>query len=208
MACRRRSLAQSQYRPVDPRRGSRGAGLNGNLAHRSTSRARPHPRRRFRGPARARARAASEPQADAVHLRDRRSLSSTARRRGAGREQPVPRRHASVVADQRRCRDRRALPGAFALARPDLEEELSRLVGDLPAQRLVACRASGARRGRASSRAPPGRISPSICRRRAAISSSQPELEEFLRGVDRAARNGRSRRGPARAARAAARGTP
>ena len=72
----------------------------------------------------------------------------------------------------------------FALARPDLEEELSRLIGDLPARRLsLAARGAAGwmRRAGSTFRENFGEYLQEESRDLVA----RPEIEEFLQGVDR-----------------------
>jgi ubiquinone biosynthesis accessory factor UbiJ len=71
----------------------------------------------------------------------------------------------------------------FALARPDWEEELSRLVGDLPARRLSLL-ASGALSFAARVRRTAGENLAEYLTEESRDLVSKPELEEFLLGVD------------------------
>jgi ubiquinone biosynthesis protein UbiJ len=71
----------------------------------------------------------------------------------------------------------------IALARPDWEEELSRLVGDLPARRL-ALAASGALAFAARVRRTAGENLAEYLTEESRDLVSKPELEEFLLGVD------------------------
>lgn len=71
----------------------------------------------------------------------------------------------------------------FAAARPDVEEELSRLVGDFPARRLsqLAARTlAWARRARRTA----GENVAEYLQEESRDLVNKPELEEFLRGVD------------------------
>ena len=71
----------------------------------------------------------------------------------------------------------------FALARPDLEEELSRIVGDLPARRL----SQFARQALAwirSARRTTGENIAEYLQEESRDLVNKPELEEFLHGVD------------------------
>jgi len=70
-----------------------------------------------------------------------------------------------------------------ALARPDWEEELSRLVGDLPARRL-ALAASGALAFAARVRRTAGENLAEYLTEESRDLVNKPELEEFLLGVD------------------------
>jgi ubiquinone biosynthesis protein UbiJ len=73
----------------------------------------------------------------------------------------------------------------FALARPDLEEELSRWVGDLPARhlsQLAKSVRSWARRARRTA----GENIAEYLQEEGRDLVAKPELEEFLRGVDSA----------------------
>jgi ubiquinone biosynthesis protein UbiJ len=72
----------------------------------------------------------------------------------------------------------------FALARPDWEEELSRLVGDLPARRL-ALAASGVLAFAARVRRTAGENLAEYLTEESRDLVNRPELEEFLLGVDR-----------------------
>ena len=71
----------------------------------------------------------------------------------------------------------------FALARPDFEEELSRLVGDVPARR-VSRLARGALRWARSARRTAGENLAEYLQEESRDLVSKPELEEFLLGVD------------------------
>jgi ubiquinone biosynthesis protein UbiJ len=71
----------------------------------------------------------------------------------------------------------------IALARPDWEEELSRLVGDLPARRL-ALAASGALAFAARVRRTAGENLAEYLTEESRDLVNKPELEEFLLGVD------------------------
>jgi ubiquinone biosynthesis accessory factor UbiJ len=71
----------------------------------------------------------------------------------------------------------------FALARPDWEEELSRLVGDLPARRLSLL-ASAALSFAARVRRTAGENLAEYLTEESRDLVSKPELEEFLLGVD------------------------
>ncbi|MGO9934021.1 MAG: SCP2 domain-containing protein [Steroidobacteraceae bacterium] len=71
----------------------------------------------------------------------------------------------------------------FAAARPDLEEELSRWIGDLPARRLALIAKSvrsWARRARRTA----GENIAEYLQEEGRDLVGRPELEEFLRGVD------------------------
>ena len=72
----------------------------------------------------------------------------------------------------------------IALARPDWEEELSRLVGDLPARRL-ALAASGALAFAARVRRTAGENLAEYLTEESRDLVNKPELEEFVLGVDR-----------------------
>ncbi len=73
----------------------------------------------------------------------------------------------------------------FIVARPDLEEELSRLIGDLPARRLtVLAQQAFAWAGKARRAA--GENIAEYLQEESRDLVSTPELEEFLRGVDAA----------------------
>jgi len=71
----------------------------------------------------------------------------------------------------------------FALARPDWEEELSRIVGDLPARRLSLL-ASGALSFAARVRRTAGENLAEYLTEESRDLASKPEIEEFLLGVD------------------------
>jgi len=71
----------------------------------------------------------------------------------------------------------------FALARPDFEEELSRLVGDVPARRLSQF-AKGALSWVRSARRIAGENLAEYLQEESRDLVSKPELEEFLLGVD------------------------
>ena len=71
----------------------------------------------------------------------------------------------------------------IAAARPDLEEELSRLVGDLPARRLFALRAAGWAR---SARRTALENVAEYLQEEGRDVVGRHELDEFLEGVDRA----------------------
>jgi ubiquinone biosynthesis protein UbiJ len=73
----------------------------------------------------------------------------------------------------------------FAAARPDLEEELSRFIGDMPARRLAQTARSvriWARRARRIA----GENIAEYLQEEGRDLITKPELEEFLRGVDNA----------------------
>jgi ubiquinone biosynthesis accessory factor UbiJ len=73
----------------------------------------------------------------------------------------------------------------FALARPDMEEELSRIVGDLPARRLsLAAKQVAAWAGNA--RRTVGENVAEYLQEESRDLVNKPELEEFLQGVDAA----------------------
>jgi ubiquinone biosynthesis protein UbiJ len=71
----------------------------------------------------------------------------------------------------------------FALARPDWEEELSRVVGDLPARRL-ALLAGGVLSFAAKVRRTAGENLAEYLTEESRDLASKPEIEEFLLGVD------------------------
>ncbi len=71
----------------------------------------------------------------------------------------------------------------FALARPDFEEELSRLVGDVPARRLSQF-ARGALSWTRRARRIAGENLAEYLQEESRDLVSKPELEEFLLGVD------------------------
>jgi ubiquinone biosynthesis protein UbiJ len=72
----------------------------------------------------------------------------------------------------------------FALARPDLEEELSRLIGDLPARRLsLAAQGAIGWLGRAGRSARENVAE--YLQEESRDLVARPEVEEFLQGVDR-----------------------
>ena len=71
----------------------------------------------------------------------------------------------------------------FALARPDLEEELSRLVGDVPARRLSQF-AKGALSWTRNARRTARENLAEYLQEESRDLVSKPELEEFLLGVD------------------------
>ncbi len=71
----------------------------------------------------------------------------------------------------------------FALARPDFEEELSRLVGDVPARRLSQL-ARGALSWARRARRIAGENLAEYLQEESRDLVSRPELEEFLLGVD------------------------
>jgi ubiquinone biosynthesis accessory factor UbiJ len=73
----------------------------------------------------------------------------------------------------------------FALARPDLEEELSRVVGDMPARRLsqlAQAALSWVRKARQTA----GENIAEYLQEESRDLANRPELEEFLLGVDQA----------------------
>lgn len=72
----------------------------------------------------------------------------------------------------------------FALARPDLEEELSRLIGDLPARR-VSLIAEGAWRSARRAARTAGENLAEYLQHESRDLASRPEIEEFTEGVDR-----------------------
>lgn len=71
----------------------------------------------------------------------------------------------------------------FALARPDLEEELSRIVGDLPARRLALLAGQTLAWAR-NARRTAGENVAEYLQEESRDLVNQPELEEFLHGVD------------------------
>ena len=71
----------------------------------------------------------------------------------------------------------------FALARPDLEEEVSRLIGDFPARRLSQL-AAGTLAWARSARRTAGANVAEYLQEESRDLVNKPELEEFLRGVD------------------------
>jgi ubiquinone biosynthesis accessory factor UbiJ len=103
---------------------------------------------------------------------------------GAASNQPRaahPRAAARIVGDAEVAGGYREL---IALARPDLEEELSRLVGDLPARRLSLA-AQGVlgwikKFGRTA-----GQNLAEYLQEESRDLASRPEVEEFVQGVDR-----------------------
>jgi ubiquinone biosynthesis protein UbiJ len=72
----------------------------------------------------------------------------------------------------------------FALARPDLEEELSRLVGDLPARRLILAAQGAFGWMRRAGRTARENLAEYLQEESRDL-VSEPEVEEFLQGVDR-----------------------
>jgi ubiquinone biosynthesis protein UbiJ len=72
----------------------------------------------------------------------------------------------------------------FALARPDLEEELSRLIGDLPARRFSLIASSAFAWARKAARTA-GENLAEYLQEESRDLVTKPELEEFLEGVDR-----------------------
>jgi len=73
----------------------------------------------------------------------------------------------------------------FALARPDLEEELSRVVGDVPARRLSQLAESALSWVRKARRTAGENIAEYLQEESRDL-ANRPELEEFLLGVDQA----------------------
>ena len=73
----------------------------------------------------------------------------------------------------------------FAAARPDLEEELSRLVGDMPARRLSQI-AKSVRSWARRTRRTAGENIAEYLQEEGRDLVTRTELEEFLRGVDSA----------------------
>jgi ubiquinone biosynthesis protein UbiJ len=73
----------------------------------------------------------------------------------------------------------------FALARPDLEEELSRFVGDLPARRIAQLARHGAAWMRGAGRTARENLSEYLQEESRAL-VNHTEYDEFLRGVDAA----------------------
>ena len=71
----------------------------------------------------------------------------------------------------------------FALARPDLEEELSRLVGDFPARRLAQLAEKTLDWARKARRTAGANVAEYLQEESRDL-VNKPELEEFLRGVD------------------------
>ena len=71
----------------------------------------------------------------------------------------------------------------FALARPDLEEELSRIVGDLPARRLAQFARQSFHWMRQARRATGENIAEYLQEESRDL-VNKPELDEFLHGVD------------------------
>ena len=103
--------------------------------------------------------------------------SGAAARAGAAPDARVP---VQITGDAQVAARYREL---IALARPDWEEELSRLVGDLPARRL-ALAASGALAFAARVRRTAGENLAEYLTEESRDLVSKPELEEFLLGVD------------------------
>lgn len=105
------------------------------------------------------------------------ALLQLARGESRGRGSPVA---AQIRGDAEIANGYRRL---FALARPDLEEELSRLVGDLPARRLAQLAETTlgwARRARRTA----GENVAEYLQEESRDLVNKPELEEFLHGVD------------------------
>ena len=69
-------------------------------------------------------------------------------------------------------------------ARPDFEEELSRVFGDIAAHQVGESRARPARLGPQGGRLAVARTSPNTCRKKAATCRLASKLEEFLESVD------------------------
>ena len=87
---------------------------------------------------------------------------------------------AQILGDAEIARRYREL---FALARPDLEEELSRLVGDMPARRLSQFAKSALSWARKAGRIA-GENLAEYLQEESRDLVNKPELEEFLLGVD------------------------
>jgi ubiquinone biosynthesis protein UbiJ len=123
-------------------------------------------------------------QADAVICGSPVSLlrllaSGAAAQAGAARD--VARERVRITGDAEVAARYREL---IELARPDWEEELSRLVGDLPARRL-ALAASGALAFAARVRRTAGENLAEYLTEESRDLASKPEVEEFVLGVDR-----------------------
>jgi ubiquinone biosynthesis protein UbiJ len=105
----------------------------------------------------------------------------TAARTAAGATSSRPRPTTRILGDAEVAARYREL---FTLARPDLEEELSRLIGDLPARRLSLA-AQGAlgwvkKLGRTA-----GENLAEYLQEESRDLAAKPEVEEFVQGVDR-----------------------
>jgi ubiquinone biosynthesis accessory factor UbiJ len=108
-------------------------------------------------------------------------LTEGAARTAAGATSSRPRPTTRILGDAEVAARYREL---FTLARPDLEEELSRLIGDLPARRLSLA-AQGAlgwvkKLGRTA-----GENLAEYLQEESRDLAAKPEVEEFVQGVDR-----------------------
>ena len=119
--------------------------------------------------------------------RDHRWIAAGALRSAQRRHERRSRRRAGTARRRRGFSGDAEIAGRyrelFALARPDFEEELSRLVGDVPARRLSQF-AQGALSWARSARASPGENLAEYLQEESRDLVSKPELEEFLLGVD------------------------
>jgi ubiquinone biosynthesis protein UbiJ len=109
-------------------------------------------------------------------------LASGTDSRGSGARGAAHGPRAAVRGDAEIANSYRRL---FALAKPDMEEELSRLVGDLPARRL-SLRAQQILAWAGNARRTAGENLAEYLQEESRDLVNKPELEEFLQGVDAA----------------------
>jgi ubiquinone biosynthesis protein UbiJ len=108
------------------------------------------------------------------------ALANLLRTEGAAAARGATRTPVQIRGDAEIANAYRELIG---LARPDLEEELSRLVGDLPARRLSQLARSTVEWARNTRRTAALNIAEYLQEESRDL-VNRPELEEFLRGVD------------------------
>jgi ubiquinone biosynthesis accessory factor UbiJ len=101
--------------------------------------------------------------------------------RAAARPTPSPRPTTRILGDAEVAARYREL---FTLARPDLEEELSRLIGDLPARRLSLA-AQGVLGWVKKLHRTAGENLAEYLQEESRDLAAKPEVEEFVQGVDR-----------------------
>jgi ubiquinone biosynthesis protein UbiJ len=105
-----------------------------------------------------------------------------ARRRGSGTaaHTPAPAARTAVRGDAEIANSYRRL---FSMARPDMEEELSRVIGDLPARRLSQLAKQTAAWARKARRTAGENIAEYLQEESRDL-VNKPELDEYLQGVD------------------------
>lgn len=108
-------------------------------------------------------------------------LALVARPRGAPRAADAPEPRVRIEGDAELAARYREL---LRLARPDIEEELSRWLGDLPARGLMRLARSAALWGRQASRSAAQNVTEYLTEERREL-VGRGELEEFLLEVDR-----------------------